>query len=172
MKPRPAPAGLFLFCSKPLLRRRLLLSRRFHLLDILSWLQQRRRLPLSSRSSIRVSTDLTHWRGSLTRSRSIRRCGGFRFRRRLHLCHYGHRLRIGSQQPPTRLATDAPRHLAPRGLAKIKLPILAWSFGRWLRCSLLTDPWAGYARRSRLISGQNPCAIKGNFILARPLKYL
>ena len=84
-----------------------------------------------------------------------------------------------------------------RGLAKIKLPILAWSFGRWLRCSLLTDPWAGYARRSRVVplrselrgtspppvsfpkpderfairgaSGQNPCAMIGNFILARPL---
>jgi hypothetical protein len=32
----------------------------------------------------------------------------------------------------------------------------AWSFDRWLRCSLVTDP--GYAPRSRLASGQNPGA--------------
>ena len=58
--------------------------------------------------------------------------------------------------------------------AKITSVILAWSFARWLRCSLpmnlsgslaqvtdfpacsvlLTDPWTGYARRSRLASGQ------------------
>ncbi len=37
---------------------------------------------------------------------------------------------------------------------------LAGSFGRQLRCSLLTDPLARYARRSRLANGQNSCAIK------------
>src|SRR5258708_4237484 len=78
-----------------------------------------------------------------------------------------------------------------RGLAEITLPILAWSFGRWLRCPLLTAHWAGYARASRVgfpspprvsfptgderfairgASGQNPCAIIGNSILARPLR--
>ena len=32
-------------------------------------------------------------------------------------------------------------------LAEISIPGLAWSFGRWLRCSLVTDP-CGYAPRS------------------------
>jgi hypothetical protein len=33
----------------------------------------------------------------------------------------------------------------------------AWSFDRWLRCSLFPDR-CGYAPRSRLASGQNPGA--------------
>ncbi len=46
---------------------------------------------------------------------------------------------------------------------------LAGSFVRRLRCSLLTDPLARYARRSRLAVGQNSCAIKCEFILSRSL---
>ena len=56
-----------------------------------------------------------------------------------------------------------------RGRAKITSRFLAGSFGRWLRCSLLPDPLAGYARRSRLASGQNSCTLKDEFILARSL---
>ncbi len=61
--------------------------------------------------------------------------------------------------------------LAPflRGRAKITSHFPAGSFGRGLRCSLLTDPWAGYARRSRLAGGQNSRAVKYEFIFARPL---
>jgi hypothetical protein len=40
----------------------------------------------------------------------------------------------------------------------------AWSFDRWLRCSLVTDR-NGYAPRSRLASGQNPGAPGVHFIL-------
>ncbi|HUC85599.1 MAG TPA: glycoside hydrolase family 3 C-terminal domain-containing protein [Candidatus Acidoferrales bacterium] len=54
--------------------------------------------------------------------------------------------------------------------AKITSVILAWSFARWLRCSLLTDPWTGYARRSRLASGQNPRAKIPELIFAQSLK--
>jgi hypothetical protein len=57
-----------------------------------------------------------------------------------------------------------------RDRAKITSAILAWPFDRWLRCSLLTDPLAGYARRSRLASGQNSCAIITEFIFARSLR--
>jgi len=53
--------------------------------------------------------------------------------------------------------------------AKITSPFLAGPFARRLRCSLLTDPLAGYARRSRLADGQNSCAIKGEVIFARSL---
>ena len=56
-----------------------------------------------------------------------------------------------------------------RGRAKITSHFPAGSFGRGLRCSLLTDPWAGYARRSRLAGGQNSRAVKYEFIFARPL---
>ena len=56
-----------------------------------------------------------------------------------------------------------------RGRAKITSHFLAGPFGRWHRCSLLTDPLAGYARRSRLASGRNPCAKKYEFILAQSL---
>ncbi|NNM87925.1 MAG: hypothetical protein HKL95_05345 [Phycisphaerae bacterium] len=45
----------------------------------------------------------------------------------------------------------------------------AGSFGRWRRCSLLTDPRLGYARRSRLVSSQNYCAVKPEFIFAQSL---
>jgi hypothetical protein len=38
------------------------------------------------------------------------------------------------------------------------LNILAGSFARWLRCSVVTDP-CGYAPPSRLASGQNSGAI-------------
>ena len=50
--------------------------------------------------------------------------------------------------------------------AKITSHFLAGPFGRWQRCSLLTDPLAGYARRSRLASDQNSCAVKYEFIFA------
>src|SRR5271157_1176628 len=53
-----------------------------------------------------------------------------------------------------------------RARAKITSAILAWPFGRWLRCSLLTDPLAGYARRSRHASGQKSCAIITEFSFA------
>jgi hypothetical protein len=56
-----------------------------------------------------------------------------------------------------------------RGRAKITSHFPAGSFGRGLRCSLLTDPRAGYARRSRLASGQNSHAVKYEFTFARPL---
>jgi hypothetical protein len=48
------------------------------------------------------------------------------------------------------------------------LSILAWSFGRWLRCSLVADH-CGYAPRSRLASGQNPRAIIAQVISSRVL---
>jgi hypothetical protein len=41
---------------------------------------------------------------------------------------------------------------------KNNMNILAGSFGRWRRCSLVADHF-GYAPRSRLASGQNSCAI-------------
>jgi hypothetical protein len=50
--------------------------------------------------------------------------------------------------------------------AQITSPFLAGPFARRLRCSLLTDPLAGYARRSRLAGGQHSCAIKGEVICA------
>ena len=53
--------------------------------------------------------------------------------------------------------------------AKITSHFPAGSFARRLRCSLLTDPLAGYARRSRLASGQNSRAVKHEFIFARSL---
>ena len=56
-----------------------------------------------------------------------------------------------------------------RGRAEITSHILAGSFGRGRCCSLLTDPLAGYARRLRLAGGRNSCAIKYEFISARPL---
>jgi len=65
--------------------------------------------------------------------------------------------------------TDSGRQSWLRDRAKITLPFLAGPFARRLRCSLLTDPLAGYARRSRLAGGQNSCAIKCEFIFARPL---
>jgi len=40
----------------------------------------------------------------------------------------------------------------------------AWSFARWLRCSLVADHF-GYAPRSRLASGQNPGAQVVHLIL-------
>jgi hypothetical protein len=61
------------------------------------------------------------------------------------------------------------RKSALRDRAKTTSAILAWPFARWLRCTLLTDPLAGYARRSRLASGQNSCAIITEFIFARSL---
>ncbi len=59
------------------------------------------------------------------------------------------------------------KHLRDR--AKITSPFLAGPFARRLRCSLLTDPLPGYARRSRLASGQNSCAMKGEVIFAQSL---
>jgi hypothetical protein len=50
------------------------------------------------------------------------------------------------------------------------LSILAWSFGRWLRCSLVADH-CGYAPRSRLASGQNPRAIIAQVISSRVLTF-
>ena len=67
---------------------------------------------------------------------------------------------------------SAIRRLAKRlrDRATITSPFLAGPFGRRLRCSLLTDPLPGYARRSRLASGQNSCAIKGEVVFARSLR--
>ena len=65
---------------------------------------------------------------------------------------------------------DAIRKAKPlRDRAKITSHCPAGSFGRQLRCSLLTDPLAGYARPSRLAGGQNSCAVKHEFIFARSL---
>ena len=50
------------------------------------------------------------------------------------------------------------------------MSILAWSFGRWLRCSLVADH-CGYAPRSRLASGQNPRAIIAQVISSRVLTF-
>ena len=61
-------------------------------------------------------------------------------------------------------------YISVRGRAKITSHFPAGSFGHGLRCSLLTDPRAGYARRSRLAGGQNSRAVKYEFIFARPLK--
>ena len=67
------------------------------------------------------------------------------------------------------------RHLAraqtPPGVRrseKLNIPGLAGSFGRWPRCSLVTDP-RGYAPRSRLANGQNPRAIPGIFSSSKRL---
>jgi len=68
---------------------------------------------------------------------------------------------------PAQIGEDLADGLRDR--AKITSPFLAGPFARRLRCSLLTDPLAGYARRSRLASGQNSCAIKGEVIFARSL---
>ena len=60
--------------------------------------------------------------------------------------------------------------VGPAGVSpKTTSAILAWPFARWLRYSLLTDPLAGYARRLRLASGQNSCAIITEFIFAQSL---
>ena len=56
-----------------------------------------------------------------------------------------------------------------RGRAKITSHFPAGSFDRGLRCSLLTDPRVGYARRSRLAGGQNSRAVKYEFIFVQPL---
>jgi uncharacterized protein with HEPN domain len=67
------------------------------------------------------------------------------------------------------LALALVRLLEIRGRAKITSHFPAGSFGRGHRCSLLTDPRVGYARRSRLAGGQNSRAVKYEFIFARPL---
>ncbi len=64
------------------------------------------------------------------------------------------------------------RHYTLRDRAKITSHFPAGPFGRWLRCRLLTDPLAGYARRLRLASSQNFCAVKHEFIFARSLRVL
>ena len=61
------------------------------------------------------------------------------------------------------------RILILRGRAKITSHFPAGSFSRGLCCLLLTDPRAGYARRSRLAGGQNSRAVKYEFIYTRPL---
>jgi hypothetical protein len=97
----------------------------------------------------------------------------------------------GMNKNDNRTQTGFPTFSVPSDRAKIPLAILAWSFARWLRCPLLTDPltgqsrnlesrkqkWlrcslladplAGYARCSRLASGQNSRALIAELIFAR-----
>jgi hypothetical protein len=83
------------------------------------------------------------------------------------------RIKIGGQKPPPKKVKRAllpwptrwivlDRHRGKTEIAKASrknnMNILAGSFGRWRRCSLVTDR-LGYAPRSRLASGQNSCAI-------------
>ncbi|NNM86903.1 MAG: hypothetical protein HKL95_00115 [Phycisphaerae bacterium] len=61
---------------------------------------------------------------------------------------------------------------ALRDRARIASRFLAGPFGRWLRCSLLTDPLAVYAHRSRHASSQNSCAVKHEFIFSGSLSFV
>jgi len=76
---------------------------------------------------------------------------------------------LGGEIPLDRFSSKSHYYLVLRDRAKITSAFLAGSFGRWLCGSLLTDPLAGYARRSRLASNQNLCAINAEFIFARSL---
>jgi len=67
--------------------------------------------------------------------------------------------------------TSPARHpLCAKEAIQNSMNTLAWSFDRWLRCSLVTDP--GYTPRSRLASGQNPGAPVVHVILNSLLRNL
>jgi hypothetical protein len=59
--------------------------------------------------------------------------------------------------PPGGHAAGAVRPGGAMEAIQNSMNTFAWSFDRWLRCSLVTDRH-GYAPRSRLASGQNPGA--------------